>query len=165
MTEAEVLKVIEKVVGRIGRDKEFGYFDKEDIKQEARIFCINAMPKYDGVRPLENFLHVVVRRLYINLRRDKFHRPGASEDHPKRRIMEPIGIDNAEEYIPDNNNIDILSDIAKKEMFDLIEKNLDISMLSDFLRLRSGDEVPQNRKYVVLQSIREILEEFRYVYR
>lgn len=53
---------------------QFGYFRPEDIEQEAYILCIQALEKYDGVRPLENFLRVHVKRRLCNLKRDKYER-------------------------------------------------------------------------------------------
>jgi DNA-directed RNA polymerase specialized sigma24 family protein len=53
---------------------QFGYFKPEDIEQEAYILAIEALEKYDGVRPLENFLRVHVKRRLCNLKRDLYER-------------------------------------------------------------------------------------------
>src|SRR5947208_703774 len=76
-TEAQVVEAIEKAVGMLAPSFAFGIYDVEDIRQEARIFAIEALPRYDGVRPLENFLYSHVKNRLINLRRDKFRRADA----------------------------------------------------------------------------------------
>ena len=51
MTEAEVLATMTRVVDRIAHKYRFGYFDIEDIKQEAFIIAMEAMERYDEARP------------------------------------------------------------------------------------------------------------------
>lgn len=74
MTEVQVIKVIEKVINRTCSKYTFGYYERDDIKQEAFIIAINALEKYDGVRPLENFLQVDLGNKLKNLKRDKYQR-------------------------------------------------------------------------------------------
>ena len=74
MTETQVIKVIEKVINRTCSKYTFGYYELDDIKQEAFIIAINALEKYDGVRPLENFLQVDLGNKLKNLKRDKYQR-------------------------------------------------------------------------------------------
>ena len=73
-TESEVVSIINKVANRLCRRFRFGYFEIEDIKQEARMFALEALPKYDGVRSLENFLWTHVKNHLGNLKRNKFER-------------------------------------------------------------------------------------------
>jgi hypothetical protein len=76
MTEEQVLAAIEKVVLSLSSKFVFGYYDREDMKQEARyeaVKLINA-GKYDPKRPLENFLYTHVRNRLINLKRNKYKR-------------------------------------------------------------------------------------------
>lgn len=81
MTEAQVLADIEKVIHEFASSYTFGYYELEDIQQEARMEAINALPKYnpldkDGnpTRPLTNFLFIHVRNRILNLRRKKYKR-------------------------------------------------------------------------------------------
>lgn len=75
MTEQEVLDVIEKVARRLAHKFRFGYHDIDDMKQQARMYAIKAMPKYDSSRPLENFLWTCVHNELFNNKRNKFARP------------------------------------------------------------------------------------------
>ncbi len=74
MTEQEVLDTIEKVARRLAHKFRFGYHDIDDMKQQARMHAINAMPKYDASRPLENFLWSCVHNQLFNDKRNKFAR-------------------------------------------------------------------------------------------
>jgi DNA-directed RNA polymerase specialized sigma24 family protein len=82
LTEAEVLAAVEQVVEMLCHSFVFGYYELEDVQQEARIMALQALPKYDPrpdadgktTRPLPNFLYTVVRTRLINLRRDKYKR-------------------------------------------------------------------------------------------
>jgi|TARA_R110002050_G_scaffold124262_1_gene243308 hypothetical protein len=75
MTEKEVLEVIEKIASKLCYKFKFGYHDVEDMKQQARFFAIQGIDKYDGKRPLENFLWTHVRNRLFNYKRDNYERP------------------------------------------------------------------------------------------
>ncbi len=72
MTEAEVMADIEHVVEFIAPKFVFGYFDVDDIKQEARIECVNllAKEKFDENRQLRNYLYRHLQFRLINLHRN-----------------------------------------------------------------------------------------------
>jgi len=74
-TEQEVLDIIDNVANRLARKFMFGYHSFEDMKQQARLHALKGLAKYDGVRPLENFLWVHVRNRLYNDKRDNFARP------------------------------------------------------------------------------------------
>lgn len=69
MTEDEVLATIERVVNRLYRKFLCGYYDADDIKQEARIIAMEGLNRYDGVRPLENFMSVHIKNRLCNVKR------------------------------------------------------------------------------------------------
>lgn len=74
MNEAEVIEIIDKAISGLCYKFRFGYFEKEDLEQEGWVFAIDALERYDGKRPLANFLRVHIRNRFISLKRDKFHR-------------------------------------------------------------------------------------------
>lgn len=83
VTEAEALDAIENAVRILAPNYTFGIYDLEDIRQEARIFGMDAMPRYnprgylpDGKprRRLDNFIYSHIRYRLNNLRRDKYRR-------------------------------------------------------------------------------------------
>ena len=76
MTEDEVLEIIDNVAQRLAYKFKFGYHDLDDMKQQARFFALQVLPKYDNKRPLENFLWSCVHNKLFNYKRDNFERPG-----------------------------------------------------------------------------------------
>jgi len=75
MTESEVIALIKRIIVRLCNKFRFGYHDIDDMKQQAFIFAIEGLEKYDGVRPLENFLRVHIRNRLFNFKRDNYERP------------------------------------------------------------------------------------------
>lgn len=86
LTEREILKVINSIVNQLCPSFVFGYYQLEDIKQEARIFAIQALPNFDPNksraskhRPtvsdqLYNFLRTHIYNHLKNLKRNKYER-------------------------------------------------------------------------------------------
>lgn len=74
MNPHEVLATIEKIVSNLAPGFVFGYFSVEDIRQQGRLFALEALGRWDGKRTLENFLFKHVKNRLINYKRDKFHR-------------------------------------------------------------------------------------------
>ena len=72
----EYLPIIERVVNRLAKRFVFGYHQEDDLKQYAymKAFELIASNRWDGVRPLENFLYRHVRNRLINWKRDTYHR-------------------------------------------------------------------------------------------
>jgi DNA-directed RNA polymerase specialized sigma24 family protein len=75
VTEEEFLIVLENISKRLGHKFKFGYHSYEDMKQQAAIFALEGLEKYDKSRPLENFLWTHVRNRLFNYKRDNYQRP------------------------------------------------------------------------------------------
>lgn len=75
-TEAEVLKAIDAVLFNLAQSFTFGYHDIEDMKQEGRIFAIEALAsgKFNPKKKIYNFLYSVLRNEFINFKRNKYFR-------------------------------------------------------------------------------------------
>jgi len=74
MTLEEVLAVMDNVANRLAAKFRFGYHGLDDMKQQARLESIEAMDRYDGVRPLENFLWTHAHNRLFNMKRNKYAR-------------------------------------------------------------------------------------------
>lgn len=74
MTEEQVIEIMQKIAKAAAYKYRFGYFEADDIEQEAYIEAIKGLENYDGERPLENFLRVHVLNRLKNLKRNKFER-------------------------------------------------------------------------------------------
>lgn len=75
VSEEEFLQVIENISKRLAYKFKFGYHSYEDMKQQATIFALEGLKKYDKSRPLENFLWTHVRNRLFNYKRDNYQRP------------------------------------------------------------------------------------------
>jgi len=75
LSEEEVVATIDKIAKRLAGRFKFGYHEIQDIEQQARLLAWEGMAKYDGIRPLENYLWVHVRNRLFNFKRDNFFRP------------------------------------------------------------------------------------------
>ena len=75
VSEKEFLKVLDNISQRLGHKFKFGYHSYEDMKQQAAIFALEGLEKYDNSRPLENFLWTHVRNRLFNYKRDNYQRP------------------------------------------------------------------------------------------
>jgi hypothetical protein len=74
MSEQEVLDIIEKVVSKISYKFVFGFYQYEDIKQQAWIYAIEGLENYKPDLPLQNFLCVHVKNRLCNFKRNNFVR-------------------------------------------------------------------------------------------
>jgi hypothetical protein len=75
VSEEEFLTVLDNISKRLAYKFKFGYHDFDDMKQQAAIFAIEGLEKYDHSRPLENFLWTHVRNRLFNYKRDNYQRP------------------------------------------------------------------------------------------
>lgn len=186
-TEKEVLEEIDRIVNILAYKFKFGYYDVEDIKQEGRIEGIKALDKYDENLPLPNFLYSHIRNRLTNLIRDKYHRNdppckmchGVNQGHTehkdgkfceqyiiwknrnerKANLVCPTDISNIDDTEEKNTKVpDSVSDnLIKKEVFDLIDLKLPVSLRADYLKLRSGVNIPKIRKDLIVKTIKDFL--------
>ena len=134
----------------------FGCFDLEELRQEARYECILALEKYDGKRPLPNFLKVCVKTRYINFRRDNFHRKGDPDDHPKKLLMMPIELDAVDHEGESNMSIEF--DFAdNNDIWEKIDAHLPLELRHEYLRLKNGEEMPRTKRNKIIEVIKNIL--------
>lgn len=75
VTQEEFLIVLENISKRLAHKFRFAYHNIEDMKQQAAIFAIEGLEKYDKSRPLENFLWTHVRNRLFNFKRNNYQRP------------------------------------------------------------------------------------------
>lgn len=75
VSESEFLEVLDNISKRLVHKFKFGYHDIDDMKQQAAIFALEGLEKYDNSRPLENFLWTHVRNRLFNYKRNNYQRP------------------------------------------------------------------------------------------
>ena len=75
VSHEEFLRVLDNISKRLGHKFRFGYHDFDDMKQQAAIFALEGLEKYDNTKPLENFLWTHVRNRLFNYKRNNYQRP------------------------------------------------------------------------------------------
>jgi DNA-directed RNA polymerase specialized sigma24 family protein len=75
ITEEDFIVVTKKITQKLSYKFKFGYHDIDDMRQQATIFALEALERYDKSRPLENFLWTHVRNRLFNYKRDNYQRP------------------------------------------------------------------------------------------
>ena len=75
VSDEEFIVVLDKITKKLIYKFKFGYHEAEDMKQQAAIFALEGLEKYDNKRPLENFLWTHVRNRLFNFKRDHYQRP------------------------------------------------------------------------------------------
>lgn len=151
MKEEEVIDVIENVINKIAPKYTFKDYDLDDIKQESFIICIDALNRYDGKRPLENFLSVHLSNRLKNFIRDNHY---VKDNIHKKKIKAP-------QYIVDDNYIntdyDLESEIINKEIFDKIDAELPANLREDYLKILNNISITKQRKEKLFDTIKRIL--------
>ena len=151
MKEEEVINVIENVINKIAPKYTFKDYDLDDIKQESFIICIDSLNRYDGKRPLENFLSVHLSNRLKNFIRDNHY---VKDNIHKKKIKSP-------QYIVDDNYIntdyDLESEIINKEIFDKIDEELPANLREDYLKILNNISITKQRKEKLFDTIKRIL--------
>lgn len=178
-TEAEVLEVIQAVAEQLCGILKIPGYTKEDMAQEGRLLAIEALPSYDGVRPLAPFLYIHVHNRLCNLFRNKVRRndppciachfgepcEGAfteggcpayrnwrSRQDAKSGLMSPGPI-----YEHDVERPSGEEEVERRELLGKIEGGMPADLRADYLRMLAGVKLTRDREERVLAAIRGIL--------
>lgn len=157
-TEEEFVKTVQKIAKKIAARYTFASYEAADIEQEAFIIAMEALPRYDNSKPLENFLYVHINNRLKNFKRDNYYRfeTGAAQkiQDSKRNILEPIDIHSLYSVATGDT---ISDDVHLREILKLIDERLPHDMRSDYLRLKNNCKLTKNRKNKIMQTIYKIL--------
>ena len=154
MSEQDVISQIKVVVDRIAPKYTFYGYQVDDIKQEAFIICMEALPRYDETRPLENFLSVHLSNRLKNFVRDNHF---IKDEEEKAKVVMPGQLAN-EEYILDSKE-EYVESLDYKEMTRSLDIKLPANYRADYIKIINDVYVPKKRKEEVIFIIKTILEE------
>lgn len=156
----EHLKIIHKTAQTIAPKYKFGYLGVDDLIQEAVIFGLEAYDKWDGHRPLENFMSVHISNRLKNFKRDNYFRLGLEDSPQKRRkandtkkkLMSAGPIKADPLFFESIDNQDEVSFLLEK---------LPPLLRNDFLRMANDVTISKKRREAVYAAVRSILHEDR----
>lgn len=161
MNQEQVIRQINKVVDRIAPRYVFYGYEVDDLKQESFIICMEALPRYDATRPLENFLSVHLSNRLKNFVRDN-HFINV-EDNDKVKIMKPAQLDHEHSLIDQRDTFAINEEaIDCGEMSRIIDKKLPAQYRMDYLKMKNDVYIAKNRREEIVIVITEILAENGY---
>ena len=129
MTEQEVVDTITLVVDRISPRYTFHGYQLDDIKQEAFILCMDALPRYDESRRLENFLSVHLSNRLKNFVRDNHF---MTKEEPKAKVIMPGQLSN-EDYILDSKE-EYVESLDYQDMRHIIDIKLPANYRADYIK-------------------------------
>lgn len=145
-TKEEVLEVIQYLCSKFKHKYVIDIYEQDDMEQEAFLICLEALERYDGVRPLENFLAFNLKNRLLNLVRK-------IKTNTLTMVSMPDTLDVEEE-----ERVRLIVQIDT-----LMDQNLDPDTRQDWLRLKDGVKVSTVRtnqlKNRILQLNRESLKE------
>ena len=175
----EILQTIQKVSKALSKKYSFGYYDREDIEQEAFIIALEGIGKFDPeISSLENFLYIHIGNRLKNILRKQYYRKEfeckvckGEElcDNCKRRrwrfdvkkhLMDPIDIENVNDNKESNmyTTPNFLENMELDEIFLIINRELEIHLRIDYLKMLEGLHVPKIRRILIENRLLEILE-------
>lgn len=142
MTPEQVLETIQTVSKRMRNKFAFKCYEPDDIEQEAFILCIDALDRYDGNRPLENFLHRHLNNRLFNLRRNI-----------QKKILDSSSLEDENMIIDEKKE--------KSSVLINFEVNIDLyltpDLREDYLRIKDGVKLPRVRRLRLERKIKEII--------
>lgn len=178
ISESGAISTINQIANLIAPQFVFGYNTIEDNRQQAWIFSLEALPKYQpfdengNERPLANFIYVHVFRRFLNMYRDKCHKPCPieissgvmPEDEDRylrwkekntslKNILVPTSLAEGIHSYED----DVHNELENKETERIIDENLNINLRSYYLKMKSGVTIPYSKRMAVIKEIKTIL--------
>ena len=186
VSDEDFLNTLDIICKKLVYKFKFGYHDIEDMKQQAAIFALEGLKKYDHSRPLENFLWTHVRNRLFNFKRDNYQRPD------KPCLTCPLYKPNNEvsdcaqfrdklnchaykiwykrndskknimqpthmgEHNPSSNEI-MFKNIANEELLNQIEDKLPVRYRDIYLKLQHGAKVCKNDKLKLQNYIKKYI--------
>jgi len=177
ISNPEVYATVDKVCQALCHKFSFGNFDPDDIYQESFLICVEKLlPKYDGDRPLENFLKVSLKNRLINFKREKtlYYKFTCSECNnsddnceycakyrllyaAKKNLDSPVNIDEIKDEQLHYEHIEEECNMA--EFYSLINRNLPLNMREDYLKMMSDVYVSKPRREEIIGRIKDILKQ------
>lgn len=171
----EVLKVIKRALSAKFR---FAYHTKEDISQEIDLMCLEAISKYDGIRPLENFLMSHCKKRLINLKRVYNRKvdlckecrecrggdlcgvckPKVERAEAKKKSFDFVDIDSLDEDSEVLQYVSSVSIASISEIYQIIDEELPTDLRPFYLKLLHNTPISMYNKQRVFNSILKILE-------
>lgn len=162
---ADGLQAIQEIASTIAPKFVFGYFEADDIEQEAIIAGLEAIHKYDEEKgSIRTFLFTHIHRQMCNLKRNKYYRldkdNNSSESYreSKKDLVgkspNPLSDSVVERFFEEN----VDEQIDAYELFNTIDNNFPIHYRTLWLRFLSGSRLGTKQAETLFVIVSSILE-------
>lgn len=181
-----------KLIARIAEEhsnKTFGYLDKEDLKSEIWVICLEKLPEFDPeVGKLEHFLRVAVKNRLVNRYKDvtksvrspcprcPYYDPenspggcslyGEDKDKCTKWRNYQLSIDSrnsllntTDDHSEKSSGDKVVKHIIGKEMRQILDKEICEDYRRDFEEFMSGGKISKQRVKRLKREIVRILED------
>jgi hypothetical protein len=153
MPGPEEMETIEKIVLRISEYFRFPGFDKEDIRQEARLIGASVFSKFDDTKGrLEDFLFMSIKNGLLNLKTKHYHNPKIKSEYgeSKKAIVgfKPISEDSA--YVHPFDDVEI------QEIVELVDRYVHPHLKKDYTKMKEGSYIGTVRRNKILSEVQRI---------
>ena len=190
VSDEEFLRVLDKISKKLVYKFKFGYHEVEDMKQQAAIFALEGLEKYDHKRPLENFLWTHVRNRLFNYKRNNYQRP----DKPCLTcpLYDPqckVSTSQCSKYSDKescelykswsdrntnkknimkpshidydiSNNTELTDAVSDSEIVKFLDANIHSDYRETYLRLKHGEKIPKQKLIKLQNHIKTLLKTF-----
>jgi len=160
MTPEQVIDQINIVIDRISPKYTFYGYPIEDIKQESFIICMEALNRYDEIRPLENFLSVNLSNRLKTFVRDNYFIGNSNET--RKKLAQPSQLEFEDKIIDRHSGNEGYEDLDFKDMAGAVDKHIPASMRLDYLKMINDVYVSRQRRDEITDTVKHILEEHGY---
>lgn len=165
----EILKTITLIATQMAPRHIFPGRDMDDMIQQGILICLESLHKWDGVRPLENFMRVHLSRRYRNYKRDNYCRyerttnPDraarlARDNKNRQNIMSPMDVNEVAHVISAPSMAH--EDVAYNELISFLNKRLPAKLRGDFLRMLDETHISAARREKVREEVSKIMAEY-----
>lgn len=160
MTTEQVIDQINIVIDRISPKYVFYGYTLDDIKQESFIICIEALNRYDGIRPLENFLSVNLSNRLKTFVRDNYFIGNSNE--ARKKLAQPSQLEFEDKIVDKYSEEEDYEELDLKDMVGAVDKHIPASMRLDYLKMINDVYVSRQRRDEITDMVKHILEEHGY---
>ena len=103
-------------------------------------------------------------KIYEDMLECNLYHTWINKNSIKRNLMEPIGFDEVDDENENNmhNDDEIVSTVANKEIYDIIDKYLPLVFRKDWLLLNRNARIPKQRRLKLEEAIKKIFREHIY---
>lgn len=185
ISESYYLECVRHVTMLIPNKAAFGPYVIEDLRSEACLWCIKALPFWDPSRCLKNFLYRHVQNRLINFRRDNLIRndPPCRDCHAGKFCGAPADegsqvcsrykawtLRNSAKHCLAQAAVacepltftcqarerPVLEELEKRELFERFDDEIPLHLRSLYLKAREGSKLSQKEYRAVVEALREI---------